>query len=191
MKIYFVLAVLIAFVAVVAAQQNAVAVLVGTAGNNVSGIVRFQEQSDGSVRVVAKILGLKALTKHGFHIHQDGDITDPAGLSTGGHFNPAGVAHACPNSVRHAGDLGNIAVDAKGEATYDEITSGLSLSQAKTSVIGRGVIVHADVDDCVTQPTGNAGARLGQGVVGICEINCQLRFNVDDVHSWKNIDYHM
>jgi len=189
MKIYFVLAVLIAFVTIVAAQQNAVVVVVGTAGNNVSGIVRFQQQSDGAVRVVGKIFGLKANTKHGFHIHQDGDITDPAGLSTGGHFNPAGVAHACPNGVRHAGDLGNIAVDAKGEALYDENTTGLSLSEPKTSIIGRGLIVHADVDDCVTQPTGNAGARLGQGVVGICEINCQTRFNIDNVHDWKNIDF--
>jgi len=35
----------------------------------------------------------------------------------------------------------------------------------KTNVVGRSIVVHASPDDYVTQPTGNAGARIGCGVV--------------------------
>ena len=34
------------------------------------------------------------------------------------------------------------------------------------SILGRGVIVHANADDLATQPTGNAGSRIAQGVIG-------------------------
>ena len=34
------------------------------------------------------------------------------------------------------------------------------------SIIGRGMVVHAAPDDLVSQPTGNAGARLATGVIG-------------------------
>eukprot|EP00128_Syssomonas_multiformis_P018182 Colp12_sorted_trinity150504_noHs@8198 len=42
----------------------------------------------------------------------------------------------------------------------------------ENSVLGRAVVVHANPDDCVSQPVGNAGARLAVGVIGIA--NCTL-----------------
>jgi Cu-Zn family superoxide dismutase len=70
--------------------------------------------------------------------------------------------------VRHGGDFGNITADASGNASLHLTvpTSDISLDAgAAGNVVGRGVIVHADPDDFVTQPTGNAGKRLACGVV--------------------------
>jgi Cu-Zn family superoxide dismutase len=134
-----------------------------TEGNNVSGLVTF-EATDGGVRVVADINGLSG-TQHGFHIHEFGDCSAPDGTSAGGHFNPAGVAHGGPDSdVHHVGDLGNLAADENGQALKDRVFPMLSLT-GENSIVGKGVIVHAQADDLVSQPTGAAGARVACGVI--------------------------
>ena len=45
--------------------------------------------------------------------------------------------------------------------TLDVIT----LRPGPASIVGRGLIIHADPDDFKTQPTGNAGARIACGVI--------------------------
>ena len=87
-------------------------------------------------------------------------------MSTGGHFNPGHKQHGGPDDEnRHAGDFGNITADADGKATIDVKDKGLMLG-GHDSIIGRAVIVHAKADDLKTQPTGDAGGRVAQGVVG-------------------------
>jgi Cu/Zn superoxide dismutase len=39
----------------------------------------------------------------------------------------------------------------------------------KPPILGRSVIIHAQADDLTTQPTGNAGARIGCGIIGIAK----------------------
>ena len=41
----------------------------------------------------------------------------------------------------------------------------MSVTPGPTSIVGRGLIVHADPDDYKTQPTGNAGARIACAVI--------------------------
>ena len=41
----------------------------------------------------------------------------------------------------------------------------LTVTEGPDSVVGKAVIFHEKVDDLKTQPTGNAGARFGCGVV--------------------------
>jgi Cu-Zn family superoxide dismutase len=131
--------------------------------SKVSGTVHFTAEAAG-MHVVADVKGVKP-GQHGFHLHEKGDCSSPDYKSAGGHFNPANAAHACdPTNPRHAGDFGNITVGADGTGHLDITTTALSFDGAN-SVTGKAVILHSGVDDCKTQPTGNAGDRLACGVV--------------------------
>lgn len=135
-----------------------------TQGNAVQGNVRFSTQKDGSVRVQGTVQGLAPNTVHGFHVHDKGDCSSPDGMSTGGHFNPGNTAHGHMGSG-HAGDLNSLRSDGSGTATFDYSTRSITVGYGATNVVGRGLIVHKDADDFVTQPTGNAGARLACAVI--------------------------
>jgi Cu-Zn family superoxide dismutase len=149
------------------AVKRAVAVISPTKGNSVHGIVTFEETNNG-VRVTAKLTGLKP-GKHGFHIHEFGDISSDDGSSAGGHFNPSGMPHSSPmNEKRHAGDMGNVEADSAGTVNLEYIDKVMKLN-GEYSIIGHSIIVHEKVDDLTTQPTGNAGGRIGYGVIGIAK----------------------
>ncbi|HLP08293.1 MAG TPA: superoxide dismutase family protein [Opitutaceae bacterium] len=145
----------------------AIAVLQPTQGSEVRGTVRFT-QVDGGVRIVADVSGLTP-GLHGFHVHEFGDASSADGSAAGGHFNPAHAAHGGPAAAeRHAGDFGNLEADTSGHARLDRVDPALSLD-GPHSIIGRGLIVHAAPDDLKTQPTGNAGARVACGVIGVAK----------------------
>ena len=150
-----------------AAPTTAEVELKPTVGSTTTGSVRFKQQ-DGQLQIDADLAGLTPGV-HGFHLHEKGDCSAPDGTSAGGHFNPAGHQHGAPDSAaHHGGDFGNITADASGKASLhlSVPTSQISLDAgAPGNIIGRGVIVHADADDFVTQPTGNSGKRLACGVV--------------------------
>src|SRR5207247_6522143 len=91
----------------------------------------------------------------------------PDATSAGGHYNPEGHQHGLPESAdRHAGDLGNVEADKDGKAHYEITLNNVTILGAKNPILGRGVIVHAKVDDG-GQPVGNAGARIACGVIGV------------------------
>ncbi len=140
-------------------------VLHPTSGNSVEGVVVFKKTDDG-ILVSVKATGLTE-GKHGFHVHQLGDCSSPDGKSAGGHFNPHGTEHGAPNAqMRHVGDFGNIEADANGNVDYEFTDKEISF-EGMNSVIGRSIVVHAGEDDLHSQPTGNAGARVACGVIGI------------------------
>jgi superoxide dismutase, Cu-Zn family len=133
--------------------------------NKVRGTVHFQKVSDG-VRVTAQLSGLQPGQQHGFHIHEFGDLSAEDGKSAGDHFNPHGQPHGLPDQEeRHAGDFGNLTADDQGNATHSLTVRNLSFSGTH-SILGRAVIVHSDPDDG-SQPSGNAGDRIGGGVIGV------------------------
>ena len=140
------------------------AVVRPASGSQAHGTVKFT-QVGKRVRVDAEIAALPA-GLHGFHIHEKGDCTAPDATSAGAHFNPAAKKHGAPDSAEHhAGDLGNLSANEYGKATLSMMLDGISVGVGADGVIGRGVIVHADADDMKTDPTGNAGGRIGCGVI--------------------------
>lgn len=85
------------------------------------------------------ITGLKP-GDHGFHIHQFGDYSGGC-VSAGPHFNPFSKDHGGPqDEIRHAGDLGNVVANAKGEVKLDILDKQIPLTGAN-SIIGRSVVV--------------------------------------------------
>ena len=144
---------------------RATAQLQPTKGSKAAGEVTF-EQTGSKVRVVATVQGLHPGREHGFHIHEIGDCSSADGMSTKGHFNPHGKPHGHPvSSERHAGDLPALLAGNDGRARIDVMLDILTVAPGPASVVGRGIIVHADPDDYKTQPTGNAGARIACGVI--------------------------
>ena len=138
------------------------------ANTNVTGTVKFTDEGNGKTKIVADISGLAPNTKHGFHIHEKGDLSSPDLMSTGGHYNPDKHIHGGPTtSPVHAGDLGNLEADDKGVAKMDLTVDNISLGGAKNDVVGKPVIIHAKEDDYKTQPTGNAGGRIGGGIIEV------------------------
>ena len=104
---------------------------------------------------------------HAVHIHETGDCSAPDGKSAGGHWNPDGHDHGqWGEGVHHLGDIGNIEVDEEGVGTLSLMTDRWSIGDgAANDILGKAIIVHADADDFETQPTGNAGGRIGCGVI--------------------------
>ena len=136
-------------------------------GYEVKGLITFTQTDDG-ILIEADIEGLTE-GNHGFHIHEWGDISKSDGTSAGGHFNPDNSEHAGPgDAIRHAGDLGNITADENAKAHYRQIDSLISFT-GKNNIIGRSVIIHVGEDDLVSQPTGDAGGRVAQGVIGVVQ----------------------
>jgi len=122
-------------------------------------------ETEGGVHVVLSLEGVEA-GEHGAHVHEKGDCSAADGASAGGHFNPASKDHGLPGTeTRHLGDLGNITIAKDGKGSLDITAPGANLkANDPMSFVGRSIIVHAKKDDG-GQPTGNAGGRVGCGVI--------------------------
>ena len=147
-------------------MARATAQLQPTKGSKTVGEATFEDTGNGRVHVAVIVHKLKPNSEHGFHIHEVGDCSSGDGMSAGGHFNPLGKPHGSSTSgEHHAGDLPALKADAHGTAKLDTELTGFTVGPGPTSIVGRGLIVHADPDDYQTQPTGNSGARLACGVI--------------------------
>ena len=93
-------------------------------------------------------------------------------------FNPYGKNHGCPGvKDRHVGDLGNLQTDKNGYVNYQMEDDCIKLRGTVANIIGRGLIVHADPDDCglgendASKINGNAGKRIGCAIIGYSQEN--------------------
>lgn len=132
--------------------------------------------STGTAGVSVRVSGITP-GFHGFHIHAVGRC-EPPFTSAGGHLNPGGGVHG-----NHAGDLPALLAQAGGRAQAVAHTDRFRVAQL-FDADGSAIIVHADPDnlahipsryvssetgtpgpDGATLQTGDAGARVGCGVI--------------------------
>jgi Cu-Zn family superoxide dismutase len=144
--------------------QRAAATIEARSGSTLSGRASFTETKGGVL--VEVVVHHAPPGWHAVHVHEKGDCSADDGSSAGSHFNPGSHKHGSPHAPEHhAGDLGNMWVDENGEGHHALLMPELTVADGPSSVRGRAIIVHASVDDLVTDPTGNAGGRIGCGVI--------------------------
>ena len=101
---------------------------------------------------------------HAVHIHEKGDCSSTDGSSAGGHWNPTNHDHGKFGSETfHMGDIGNLNADKEGTARLLFKTDKwcIGCKDETKNIVGKSLIIHAGRDDFKTQPTGNAGGRVG------------------------------
>ncbi len=148
--------------------NHAEAILSGThADTTVEGTIKFDMDPDGKVKMTLDItVSVMAGKSVAVHIHEHGDCGDMAKMAHG-HWNPTDAQHGKWGSASfHAGDIGNIKLNAKGKGTMSLTTDLWTLGgEPRKNLLGRSIIVHGGMDDYKTQPAGNAGSRIGCGVI--------------------------
>lgn len=146
------------------------ATIVSSSGDE-QGSADLWQDRDNVVHVDVQVTGMPP-GSHGIHFHAVGlceGTGSSAFASAGAHYNPLGRQHGLDNSAGpHAGDAPNftVAADGTGRATFT--TDRISLTDGSTTLFdsdGSAIVIHAAADDQISQPAGNAGARIACGVV--------------------------
>ncbi|MFZ1057965.1 MAG: superoxide dismutase family protein [Candidatus Rokuibacteriota bacterium] len=131
------------------------------------GIASLWEDANGG-RLVAQVRELPP-GRHGFHIHAVGKCDPPDFTTAGGHYNPEGKKHGLKSpGGPHAGDLQNLDVGTDRTGRLEYVTKLVTLGPGPTSLFdpdGSALVIHANPDDEMTDPTGNSGGRIACGVI--------------------------
>lgn len=147
------------------ARAMSVAQIFGTTEDSpISGWIKFFEL-DGGVHVFGQLDNVDP-GDHGIHIHENGSCAD-GGKAAGGHFNPHKTDHGYlpedGEEKAHVGDMGNISINDNGKGTLNVYLPDVKFD-GPHGIQGLAVILHAKSDD-FGQPTGNAGGRIGCGLI--------------------------
>ncbi|MBP1155532.1 MULTISPECIES: superoxide dismutase family protein [unclassified Paenibacillus] len=148
-------------------KESVLVELLGTQGQRI-GQAKLTQVDEG-VRIEVESSNLTP-GPHGFHVHENGKCEQPDYQSAGGHFNPLGQKHGVGHPQgSHAGDLPNLEVDQEGKVKLDYVAKQLTLESNQPNSLlkdgGTSLVIHEKADDNVTEPAGNAGARIACGVI--------------------------
>ena len=134
-------------------MPSAVANVNGKAG--LFGRVEFFQMKKGVI-VVCEFSNLPQTETNifAFHIHENGNCDDNFS-QTGGHFNPTDMPHP-----KHVGDLPPLFAF-EGEAFAAFFDGNFDISD----IIGKSIVVHENLDDFTSQPSGNSGEKIACGVI--------------------------
>ncbi|MBM7570920.1 superoxide dismutase family protein [Aquibacillus albus] len=141
--------------------------------DDVIGTATLTEQS-GGVKVQVSVEGLEP-GLHGIHVHEFPKCDSPDFKSAGSHLNPQGKQHGLMHPEgAHLGDLPNIEAGEDGTVDIELTLSEATLMEGKNSLMkneGTSLIIHEKQDDGVSQPAGDAGARVACGKITLSESN--------------------
>lgn len=131
-------------------------------GTETQGTAKFTQTGKN----VALDLNVYKLTPgiHAVHLHEKGDCSAADASSAGGHWNPTTESHGkWGHDEYHKGDIGNLNADKEGTARLQFSTDKwcIGCTDETKNILGKTLIIHAGPDDFKTQPTGNAGGRVG------------------------------
>lgn len=131
-------------------------VLGGKEAPGLYGKVRFFQKRDGVV-VSVDVYGLPYSETgfFGFHIHEGNSCAEDGFPRTGSHYDPLRKSHPS-----HSGDLPPL-LKCNGGAHMSVMTDRFTVKE----IIGKTVVIHSMPDDFTTQPAGNAGIKIGCGVI--------------------------
>ncbi|PKR79928.1 superoxide dismutase [Brumimicrobium salinarum] len=131
--------------------------------SDATGTIKFEEKA-GQVAMEADFEGLNPGT-HAIHLHENANCSSADGKTAGGHWNPTNEPHGKWGDAEgyHKGDIGNFEVGEDGKALVNFETSEwcIDCDDENKNIIGRSVIIHQGGDDFTSQPSGDAGKRIG------------------------------
>lgn len=138
------------------------------------GTVQLSETSAG-ILLNLDITGLEPNGEHAIHIHEKADCTPMETFANaGGHYNPEEKSHGMQHPEgHHAGDMPNLKPDENGAIQTQILNRNITLHEVaaedgSNSVFdedGSAIVIHAEADDHMSQPSGAAGDRIACGVI--------------------------
>lgn len=138
-----------------------------TADGRDAGSIKMIETTAG-VLLRVKVKGL-APGVHGLHIHEKG-MCEGDFASAGAIHNPLGAKHGYLNDEGPmVGDLPNLFVGPGGEVEVEFVSPFVTLNRDAEETIfdgdGTSFVIFEKADDYLSDPEGNAGARVACGVI--------------------------
>lgn len=124
-------------------------------------------QTNAGVLIDLEVANLPPEIWIAFHIHEHGEC-DPEDDhdSAGAHFSPSGADHGfLVEGGPHEGDMPNQYVPADGVLRAHVLNTMVTLDGGETDLRGRTLMLHAEPDDYESQPSGDAGERIGCAVI--------------------------